>query len=41
MVFASFPRPQMKVCNAVCLGNAMHITASVCSNDNESGLQAA
>ncbi len=35
-----FPRPRKVVCNAVCLGNAMHITASVFINDNESGLHA-
>lgn len=32
------PRPQTVVCSAVCLGNAMHITASVFIYDNENGL---
>ncbi|MEW4453193.1 YjbQ family protein [Bremerella sp. JC817] len=31
--------PRKAVCNAVCLGNALHITASVFIHDDESGLR--
>lgn len=34
-----FSRPQTVVCNAECLGNAVHIMVSVFIDDNESGLR--
>ncbi|MCE9544919.1 MAG: YjbQ family protein, partial [Planctomycetia bacterium] len=33
-------KPRTAVCDAMCLGNAMHITASVFINDDEPGLHA-